>query len=109
MGCRAAHCEHTHSRRLAAAADREPCPACQGFCCLVLVLPVCTSSVPQGLILKAAACCHVWCPAGKQFAMFWSLPVAFWHLLCTCHPEERRLVAPSSLSFSLRNNSGDVF
>lgn len=109
MGCRAAHCEHTHSRRLAAAADREPCPAYQGFCCLVLVLPVCTSSVPQGLILKAAACCHVWCPAGKQFAMCWSLPVACWHLLCTCHPGERRLVAPSSLYFSLGNNSRDVF
>lgn len=39
--CRAARCEHTHSRRLAAAADREPCPAFQGFCCSVLVLPVC--------------------------------------------------------------------
>lgn len=84
-GCRAAHCEHTHSRRLAAAADREPCPAYQGFCCLVLVLPVCTSSVPRGLILKAAECCHVWCPAGKQFAMCWSLPLACWRLLCTCH------------------------
>lgn len=51
--------EHTHRRRLAAAAGREPCPAYQDFCYLVLVLPVFTSSVPQGLILKAAACCHI--------------------------------------------------
>lgn len=57
--CRATCCEHTHSRSLSAAAGREPCPACQGFCYLALVLPVFTSSVPQGLILKAAACCHV--------------------------------------------------
>lgn len=69
VGCRAACCDHTHSRRLSAAVGREPCPAYQDFCYLGVVLPVFTSSVPQELILKAAACCHIWCPAGEQFSV----------------------------------------
>lgn len=94
--CGAVCCQHAHSARLASAAGKEPCPAYQGFCYLVLVLPVFTSSVPQGLILKATACCHVWCPEGKQFSVCWSLPVASWHLLCTCRPggEAGCLVTP---------------
>lgn len=39
--------------------------------------------------------------------MCWSLPIASWHLLCTCHSGERRLVALSHFSFSFGNNSRD--